>query len=313
MPTSFTNDPVTGESAMSFSIRRLALAITVACSLAACNKAMEKTSPSQVLARVNSSEITVHQLNFLLAHQAADDAHGKQQALENLVDQELLVQRASALKLDRDPNVLQAIEFSRRQILAKAAMDHDIGTPSAPTDAQVDDFYRKNPELFANRKVYAIVLFSVATDKVKPELMKQIDASHTPAETAGILTRAGLKFAQTEAKRAAEEFSIADLKKISAMKDGDILVVEGGSSVSLVQIVGTTAAPIDLDGAKTAIRAFLQRQTRDEVAEARFNGLKSASKIEYLQKLDEAGDTKPARAEATVDDKHLNAGVKGLQ
>ncbi|QLG90096.1 hypothetical protein HQ393_17450 (plasmid) [Chitinibacter bivalviorum] len=47
-------------------VKPLVLAVLIACSLTACNDKDEKKSPSQVLAKVNDAEITVHQLNFVL-------------------------------------------------------------------------------------------------------------------------------------------------------------------------------------------------------------------------------------------------------
>ncbi|MDP0972048.1 SurA N-terminal domain-containing protein, partial [Klebsiella pneumoniae] len=73
---------------------------------------------SQTAAKVNKEEITVHQINFVLQRQQglkpeqAEEAG--RQVLERLVDQELAVQKAQELKLDRDPRVVQQVEAAKR-------------------------------------------------------------------------------------------------------------------------------------------------------------------------------------------------------
>ena len=63
---------------------------------------------SQVVARVNEAEITVSQLRTaLLAKNAAQPTpQATQQALDGLVNEQLLVDAALANKLDRDPTVV---------------------------------------------------------------------------------------------------------------------------------------------------------------------------------------------------------------
>src|SRR3990172_2493309 len=84
---------------------------------AADAKAADKKAASQVAAKVNSTEITVSQINAVLARtpnvppEAAEQA--KRQILDRLIDQELAKQQAIAKKLDRRPNVLQVLEGSR--------------------------------------------------------------------------------------------------------------------------------------------------------------------------------------------------------
>ena len=78
--------------------------------LTGCGDKKEK-SASQTAAKVNKSEITVHQINFVLQQQRGlkpeqTDTVSKQ-ILERLIDQELALQKADDLKVDRDPRVVQ--------------------------------------------------------------------------------------------------------------------------------------------------------------------------------------------------------------
>ena len=80
--------------------------------LAGCGDKKEKGA-SQTAAKVNKAEVTVHQINFVLQQQRGlkpeqTDAASKQ-ILERLIEQELALQKADDLKVDRDPRVVQQI------------------------------------------------------------------------------------------------------------------------------------------------------------------------------------------------------------
>ena len=108
-------------------LRTVALAVAVGATLlAGCGDKKEKPA-SQTAARVNKEEITVHQINFVLAQQRAlpadQAASASRAALERLIDQELALQKASDQKLDRDPRVVQQIEAARRDIISRAYLE----------------------------------------------------------------------------------------------------------------------------------------------------------------------------------------------
>jgi EpsD family peptidyl-prolyl cis-trans isomerase len=113
---------VTGACA---NILRTSLGVTMALGLfAGCSDKNPKTA-TQVAARVNDGEISVHQVNFLLQQREVRQEEAEaasRQALARLIDQELAVQKALDLKIDRQPAVLQALEAAKRDVLARAYM-----------------------------------------------------------------------------------------------------------------------------------------------------------------------------------------------
>ena len=104
--------------------------------LAGCGDRKKDKPATQTAARVNKEEITVHQINFVLAQQrglAPDQAASAgKQVLERLIDQELALQKAAEQKVDRDPRVAQQLEAARREIISRAYMEKiGAGAPRA--------------------------------------------------------------------------------------------------------------------------------------------------------------------------------------
>src|SRR4030042_6059253 len=136
--------------------KKLYLPLLVAVLFAGCGDKKDEAAtaaPSQVAAKVNGTELTVHQVNYALQRIPNLDPEQTKaaslQVVRNLVEQEVIAQKALDDKLDRDPAVVQALDAARRQILAEAYMSRKLGTPAEPSDAGGADYFDQPPELFA--------------------------------------------------------------------------------------------------------------------------------------------------------------------
>ena len=142
------------------SLRVVAVAGMLAMSigLVACgSKSGNKVT--QVIAKVNDKEISVHQLNFVLKDVPAQASQEQLQkirkaGLDRLVEQETLVQASLDQKRDQDPAVLQQLEAARREILARAHLQAIGAGAKAPDAAAISKFYQDNPALFKERNIY---------------------------------------------------------------------------------------------------------------------------------------------------------------
>src|SRR5687767_5532783 len=123
--------------------------------LIACGGKDDAKVPTQVAARVNSKEITVHQINHALARSRGltpENASGaKRDILDRLIDQELAKRQAILKGLDRAPGVILDIEAAKNEILARAYRQSLVDRLAEPSAYDVKAYYRKHPELFAER------------------------------------------------------------------------------------------------------------------------------------------------------------------
>jgi EpsD family peptidyl-prolyl cis-trans isomerase len=282
--------------------------------LAGCGHSSDKPA-SQVLAKVNDDEITVMQLNGMLAQQAPTEQNNKamrQQALEYLVDQAVLVEKAKDLKLDQDPSVLAAVEASRRQILAAAAAQKVLKvTPTAPSDKEIDAFYAQHPNWFAQRRLFDFINFLMPRSAVGDALLTKLNSSTSPDETRALLTGANIDFKSGPTQLGSDRISAAVEAKLNTLKAGDILINKTPEQVILMQFVKADDGAIDAPTAHDTIVSFLTRQRTAEATQVQMDALKKAVKISYLQHFADL----PAESSAPVSNNKdvLQSGMKGLQ
>ncbi len=264
--------------------------------LSACGPQDDRKSATQSAARVNDAEITVHQINQALVRlpgvteQNAPQA--RREVLDRLVDQQLAVAQALDRKLERQPEVMEALESARREVLARAFVDQVIEAQARPTVEEGRKYYHEHPELFAQRRVYDLQELAVETsDAILPALRDKAASSRSIEEVGAWLKEKGLQYSVRSGARPAEQIPPALLGVLHRMKDGQTTVLSGGQGVSVVRIVATQAAPLDEAAALPRIQKYLFNQRGKEGVEREMKSLREKARIEYL------GDFAQARQE----------------
>ena len=273
---------------------KLALIIVILGLIASCGKKNSEEKTSQSIVRVNGDEITIHQLNNELkranVQPSQQDAAGKQ-IMQKLVDRQILVQEALKNKLDRNPRVMDIIENAKLQILAQAYLEDKVATIAKPTDAEIADYHAKHTEIFANRKIYVMyeVVFAVGADKVA-ELQSLSNSAKTMEDVNKWLEANQIKSASSQTTHAAETLPPELLSKLSKMAIGDLIFINANGRTVAGRLVETKQVPIAEADAKPLIERILTGQKRKEAAEAEMKRLRTAAKIEYINKKFEPTD-----------------------
>ena len=97
------------------------LILMTAAGLSACGSKEKKSG--QALVRVNGEEITMLQINDELLRAGVKTEQqdiATKQLLESLIDRQLILAEAARNKIDRTPEVVQAIERAKAQIISQA-------------------------------------------------------------------------------------------------------------------------------------------------------------------------------------------------
>jgi EpsD family peptidyl-prolyl cis-trans isomerase len=244
--------------------------------LAACDKAAANRSPARLVAKVNGTEISLQQLGSGTPNAAA-------QALDKLIDRELLVQSALAAKLDRDPQVAQSIENARRQLLAQAYLERSAAAAAGSSRDEVLRFYQENPALFAERRIYRLRELLVSApaellDVLRAEAAKARDLE----ELAAWLKSRNAPYSVDSLTQPAEQLPLAFLPQLARMKAGEVAVFATPLGASVIQLVHAEDAPLSEAQAAPLIEQFLAGRTRLESAAAEVKRLREMANIEYL-------------------------------
>ena len=304
MISSLDGRGVCHESRFGGRITLIALAATLVL-LAGCGDKNKDKSASQTAAKVNKEEITVHQINFVLQQQRGlqqEQAEAvSKQILERLIDQELAVQKAEDLKLDRDPRVVQQIEAAKREIIARAYVEKTGEAASKPADAEIKAYYDAKPGLFAQRRIYSLQEIAI---EAKPEqvatLREQLTASKSTNDFVEYLKANGYRFSGNQAVRPAEQLPLNLLDTFAKLNDGQAVLLPSATGAQVVLVAGTRSEPVDEARAKPAIEQFLSNDAKRKLVEADIKALRAAAKIEYEGKFAPASAEAASAAPATA-------------
>src|SRR5688572_26238133 len=231
------------------------LLIALVVALSACGKADVKKASGQVVAKVNGDEISVHQINNAIArsHDIAPD-EAKQaaaQTLERIIDQELLVQKALKEKLDRDPQVMQAIEDAKRQILARAYIERGVAASPTENQEEIRKFYQDNPALFEQRRIYRVHELAVVAPREQLDTLKAATAgAKSLDDVAGWLKSQKLVFQAAVSNRPAEQIPMDILTRVFEMREGQIAVIPTSRGASVVQMLQAQESSLSEQQAK---------------------------------------------------------------
>ena len=308
---------------------RISLMFLVLLALGACGKG-GSTKSGQVVAKVNGDEITIHQVNAAMPRLGvASEAQAKEaskQVLNSLIEQQLLLKKATEAKLDRDPGVLQAIESAKRQILAQSYLEKMAQAVSKPSASEVHDYYAKHPELFEKRRVYR---FQELLFENKPETLKiakaTLEQGKSIRDLGHSLQSEKIPFQANESVKMSEQLPMNMLARVSTLKVGQGTMVSSDKSSLVMYLADVRDLPVTEEQAKPAIESYLTNTKRAQLAQAEVKKLHDAAKIEYLGAFADVGTLAKANSPAPVaappaergvaktDKDYLEKGLSGLK
>jgi len=136
----------------------------------------------------------------------------KEDVLEQLITQTLLIQKADELNLPEDPDVAFQIKNTVDQILIQFLLEKEIVEKTTLTDEDIESYYEENKENYWQEEEVHALNILVETEEQAQEVMKQLEEGQ-------------------EFDLLATEISIAS----SASKGGDIGFISKGTLMTEIE------------------------------------------------------------------------------
>lgn len=247
-----------------------------------------KKTDSQVAAKVNGEEVTVHQLNQVLGRVRAkvtkENQHEiKQKALESLIDQTLLLQASKQAKLDRYPEILSKLEAAKRKVLVDAYIQRTLKGVGKPSADEINAYYASRPEIFNERRLFIYKQITVPLEKEKlEELTEKLKSTQVVSELVPLLESGGYEYRLVSEAKTSEKLPAPLLKPLVSLKVGDIGYLKMSDGVLIIALEQSIPQPISLNQAGPIIERELYSQKQKEAANKLVQSLKETAVVEFL-------------------------------
>ncbi|MGV8899256.1 MAG: EpsD family peptidyl-prolyl cis-trans isomerase [Burkholderiaceae bacterium] len=281
-----------------------ALALLAVVGLVGCGQQAspeEKIRDSLPLAKVNDVEITAQQpandVALADSRSSATKEAVKKQALEIMIDRQLLQEEAKRYALDRDPEVIQAIDRAKTKILADSYLQSKFTDLDTPSKSKVDAYFKAHPELFTQRKVFYMNELVVATKDFSAQLKARLDSAKSIEQVATWLDTNHVPYKRTKLSRSTADLAPEMITKLQAMRKNQLFVIKADEYSMLSSVYDVKLSPVSAKVAAPQIAQYLRNKKRQEIGDAELERLRASAKIEYLNKKQLAAAISPAKVE----------------
>lgn len=255
--------------------------------LTGCGASAVDKNKTQVVAKVNGDEVTVHEVNQYVAHLAQLNGTPEQirkAAVDAVIDQHLLQTAAKQARLDRDVDVVQAELESKKQILITAYQARQFGAPVTPTPAQIAAYYQAHPALFAEHKLYQLMSLHIKMSAEKQNvLLDELKKSESIYTFIDYLKTQHLTYDERTMLKAPEDMSATEHSAFTKLKVGDATILnQDEDSIQIVTLIATQPQPVALDNAQLQITDLLRAQSKQDQLARWLKTARQSAKIIYI-------------------------------
>ena len=276
---------------------RLGILVAIVLSLSACSqKKTDDESEAKAAVRVNGQSISSAELNA----KVGNSQHGSlvpisSAIMKMTVDTELLRQAAIQEKLDADVEVRASLANSNRMILASVYIKKKFSAIGSPSESDIGDFYKKNPERFSDRKQYDMQVFGIQCPPDKEaNVLAQFAKSNKPEAFDQWLTLNNVPHNISPTSVAGDQLPDEVLQKIKNVTAGGTVILDRKGQINVAFVINVQKQPVPLSDARSSIVNTISEARQREVMSNLMKQLHDKAKIEYVSPFTESGFSPPA-------------------
>lgn len=309
-------------------MKTLVITTILLVSLSACGSGDPGSKQTQVVAKVNGDEITVHQINGEMQRLQVPVANPQlvaKKMLNSLIDRQLLVQEAIKLNLDRTPEVVQLVDAARAQIYAQAYLARKVSALGAATDKETQQFMGEHPEVFSHRKVFTTADIIFANDPAKIDTAQLQKMVSNGEELKSWLNSHHIHFEIAEETIPTEALPKEALRLADQIKVGDLLFMQDDIKIVARSIANIAEVPLTTQQATDMATKAVNERKRQQLILDEVQRLKKLAQVEVLDpklksvssnemtKASSAAGTDKAILDSGSQNQHsMDHGLKGL-
>jgi EpsD family peptidyl-prolyl cis-trans isomerase len=246
---------------------------------------------SQVVIKVDDTEISVHQFNSVLQRlppmSSTELEAKKSEILKALVQQQVASNQAIKLNLDRTPDALLLLDAARRDMLTQLYVAEYAKQAAYPATDEIQKYYAANPYYFAERKSYILLELEVAgSDDVLPQLEEALNAGRSVENISLWLTAQLVPHSTSLSEKSGDQLSPAMAAALATVGVGGVkmekLLKDGVSIIHFAEIKQTKNSPLKFTEAQNEITNRLYTQKAAIAVPQQLARLVQTSKVQYI-------------------------------
>jgi EpsD family peptidyl-prolyl cis-trans isomerase len=254
--------------------------------------------PSQLAAKMGSDEVTLYEVERVLAHQPpaadANAAASRKRLLDQLIDQHLMADEALRQKFDRTPDAVLDVQLCKQSVLQNAYLMSVLAQRSSNVLSDrksAQAYYDEHPLSFAQRQIYWIkeIVFPQ-----KAGLDADAAGKLALADLLAFLEQHSIKYRVTFGQVGSDELPPELQKATDVIKDGHSIVVPLADDLVMLTRLSASPAPVKFATAEPGIVQYLARQQAEQQVRAQTASLRASANVQYMNQFASViADSKP--------------------